>query len=271
MQEIEKISEQIERSALASLHQCCPDDAKKKLDLKLVEVADGLIAMSGGDPSILINRTLGLGAAQPTTAKTIESVIQHYSENHISNYFIHLYENELTDDAHELLASDRLINKRGWMKFALDSPQPRVAETSLRVEKIGPANSNDFGTIVCAAFGMSELSVPLLAGIVNDDRWHIFLSFEGDNPAGAGALFVEGENAWLEWGATSPDYRRRGSQAAIMAARLSLASKLGCERVFTETGEAVKGDPQHSYKNILKAGFQESILRQNWCAAQDRE
>ena len=102
------------------------------------------------------------------------------------------------------------------------------------------------------------------AGLANDDRWYLFVSYEGDTPAGAGSLFIDGNVGWLEWGATDPNFRRRGSQAAIMAARLSLAAEQGCDYVFTETGEAVEGDPQHSYKNILKAGFEESVLRLNY-------
>ncbi|MFC1750191.1 GNAT family N-acetyltransferase [Pseudomonadota bacterium] len=264
MNDIEKISEKIERSALESLHSCCPQETIETLKLGLVDVADGLASLSGSDPSILINRSLGLGAEQPTTAASLERVINTYAEKSIQNYFIHLYEDELTNDARELLAGTQMIKKRGWMKFAMDTPQPRTAKTALRVEKITASAGNDFGTIVCDAFGMSQQSVPLLASIVNDDRWHIFVTYEGDNPAGAGAMFIEGKSAWLEWGATNPNYRRRGSQSAVMAARLSLAAKLGCQHVFTETGEAVEGDPQHSYKNILKAGFQESVLRQNW-------
>jgi hypothetical protein len=34
--------------------------------------------------------------------------------------------------------------------------------------------------------------------------------------------------------------------------------------VITETGEAVPGDAQHSYKNILKAGFRELYSRKNF-------
>jgi len=37
-----------------------------------------------------------------------------------------------------------------------------------------------------------------------------------------------------------------------------------CRLVVTETGEAVPGDAQHSYKNILKAGFRELYLRENF-------
>jgi hypothetical protein len=34
--------------------------------------------------------------------------------------------------------------------------------------------------------------------------------------------------------------------------------------VFAETGEAVPGDPQHSYRNLLRGGFRELTLRQNY-------
>jgi hypothetical protein len=30
------------------------------------------------------------------------------------------------------------------------------------------------------------------------------------------------------------------------------------------TGEAVPGDPQHCYSNIMKRGFAETCLRENW-------
>jgi hypothetical protein len=54
-----------------------------------------------------------------------------------------------------------------------------------------------------------------------------------------------------------------------MAERLRIANDEGCEHVFTETGEAVDGDPQHSYRNIERAGFQTSVLRQNYAPGPD--
>jgi hypothetical protein len=37
--------------------------------------------------------------------------------------------------------------------------------------------------------------------------------------------------------------------------------------MFTETGEAVDGDPQHSYRNILRAGFEQLDVRENFVSA----
>ncbi len=48
-----------------------------------------------------------------------------------------------------------------------------------------------------------------------------------------------------------------------MAERVNTAVGLGCRHIFTETGEAAGGDPQHSYGNIRCFGFEELWLRQN--------
>ena len=42
------------------------------------------------------------------------------------------------------------------------------------------------------------------------------------------------------------------------------AADMGCKNLYTMTGEAVPDDPQHSYSNILRAGFEEAYLRENW-------
>jgi len=267
MDEIDLLSEKIERAALESMHQCCPSDAKQEIGLDLVEVDDCIAACAVNDPSILLNRALGLGTQKQATAESVRKVAEVYASKGITNYFMHVYDDLLTNEARQLLDGPKFIKKRGWVKFRSDKPEPIEANSTLRVERIGPDKSTDFGMVVCKAFGMLDISIPLMAGLGSDDRWKLFVSYEGDKPAGAGALFVEQNTGWFEWGATLPEFRRRGSQGSIMAARLSLAKELGCKYIFTETGEAVEGDPQHSYKNILKAGFKESILRQNYAPA----
>jgi GNAT superfamily N-acetyltransferase len=81
--------------------------------------------------------------------------------------------------------------------------------------------------------------------------------------AGDGHL-IDGDTGYLDWGATHADFRRRGSQTALLNARLRHAFAAGCSRVVTMTGEAVSGDPQYSYRNILRAGFTECYCRENW-------
>ncbi len=90
------------------------------------------------------------------------------------------------------------------------------------------------------------------------------MSFAGDVPAGTGAMLVRDGVAHLDWGATHPDFRQRSGQSAVLAKRIHDALGMGCDLLVTTTGEAVPGDPQHSYSNILRAGFAETYLRENW-------
>jgi GNAT superfamily N-acetyltransferase len=90
------------------------------------------------------------------------------------------------------------------------------------------------------------------------------MCFDGDTPAGIGALYERDGIATVEFGATAPAFRGRGSQGALLARRLERALDLGCREIFTTTGVAVPGDPQHSYKNILRMGFREDYVRENW-------
>lgn len=264
MTDLEKISEEVEREALKSLHEHCPEETKADLGLNLAEIADALVATAIHDPSILLNRTVGLGTKAPVKPRSLKEIADRYEELGIESYFLHLYESELSDEARSSLPHAGLVKTRGWMKFQRDMSSPKDSPTTLEVMMVGRDGANDFGRIVCNAFGMTDAAIPLLAGLVSDPRWYLFVSYDGDSAAGAGALFVLGDKAWIEWGATNPEFRCRGSQAAIMAARISKAIELGCTHIFTETGEAVEGDAQHSYKNILKHGFVEARMRENY-------
>ncbi len=264
MTDLQRVSEAIEREALMSLHQYCPEETKAALGLHLLEVADALIAVAQNDTSILLNRTVGFGMRIPIESKSLKKITDTYKQLGVKSYFLHVYENDMSDKARQQLASVGLKKTRGWMKFHRDTSPPNDSPTDLRIEAIDSGKESDFGQIVCNAFGMTDAAIPLLAGLANDPHWHLFVSYDGETPAGAGSLFVSGDKAWIEWGATNPEFRRRGSQAAIMSARIAKARELGCTHIFTETGEAVEGDPQHSYRNILKHGFVETRLRENY-------
>ena len=268
MNEIEKISEKIEREALISLHEHCPSDAAEALGLNLEEIGDSVAAAAVNDPSVVINRVLGLGNENKLAKDTLIKIKDFYGALGIKKYFTHIYPDELPENGKDMLSDLGFQKSRGWMKFVRSISPAQYAPTELEIKEVSNSEeASHFGRIVANAFGMAELSAPMLAGLYEDPNWYIFLSFSGDTPAGAGAMYVLGDSAWMEWGATDPNFRRKGSQAAIMSARVRKALDLGCYYMFTDTGEAVHGDPQHSYKNILKAGFRESVLRENYAPA----
>lgn len=150
------------------------------------------------------------------------------------------------------------------MKFARGRERVVLPASGLRIERARPEHASAFADIAESAFHMPAVSRPLLEMLVGLEGFVSFMSFAGDTPAGIGTLFVADGVGWLGFGATKPEFRGRGGQAAVLAARLEAAYDSGCHLVVTETGEAVPGDAQHSYKNILKAGFRELYLRENF-------
>jgi GNAT superfamily N-acetyltransferase len=79
-------------------------------------------------------------------------------------------------------------------------------------------------------------------------------------------VFAHGDVAWLGMAATLPEARGRGSQSAILARRIERAAELGCSVVATETGARTSDRPSGSYRNILRAGFEEAYLRPNFAS-----
>ena len=90
------------------------------------------------------------------------------------------------------------------------------------------------------------------------------MAYDGALPAAGGAIHVYDDLAWIGIGATRPEFRRRGAQNAILAARIRRAAELGCTLLVTETGELVEDRPSNSYRNILRAGFEPQYLRANY-------
>jgi GNAT superfamily N-acetyltransferase len=264
MSNLKTRSEHTEIRALESLHRACPEDLKGRLGLEWLEIGSVCASVCREDPSILLNRAVGLGLAGTVEERDVEAVLDAYASRGIGDWFFHVYEENLYGATEKLLKPPGMHRRRGWMKFVSTRPAGRPVRSPLTVERVDRDSAIDFATIVCGAFGLRTVSIPLIAALASDDRWQLFLSRDGDTPAGAGGLFIDGNFGWLDWAATEPAFRRRGSQSAIMARRLELAARLGCEAVFTETGEAVDGDPQHSYGNILKAGFEKLGPRLNY-------
>lgn len=151
-----------------------------------------------------------------------------------------------------------------WMKFSRGTEPPEDAATELVVEEVDADRSADFGRVVVEGFETHAGFGDWLAKLPGRAGWHCFLAYAGGEPAASGSLYVHEEVGWLGIAATRPDFRRRGAQGAILAARIRRAAELGCTLVVTETGDLVDDRPSSSYRNILRAGFEPRYLRANY-------
>ncbi len=257
-------TERMEAAGLEALHAAAGDELRARLGLRLERIDGTVVSIAGNDPSILLNRAIGLGLAGPATEGEIERIRATYREQSVERFYLGIHPAARPDGIDRLLGEAGLEPARGWVKFDRGPGPAPKAESSLEVREIGEEHVDEFGRIAASGFGLAPEAAPLFRGLIERSGFRLYMTFDGDAPAGTGLLSIDGDRAWFDWAATDPEFRRHGSQRALLARRIEDAVDAGCTRLFTATGEAVPGDPQHSYHNIVWAGFEPKVLRENW-------
>ncbi len=239
--------ERADNEAFADLFRAAPAGLGIEL-LELGEVKCGAVRTLSG--SRMFNRVMGL-----RDEALLGEVAAFYGETRF-----------VVADAHGLggrLEARGFTRDYGWAKFVRDL-EPVAARTELRAERIGPEHAAEFGRVVAVAYGLPDVVAAWAGAIVGRPGWSCFVAFDGDEPAAAGALYLHERVGWLGFGATRQEFRGRGGQSALLAARVRRAAELGGEAVVTETGELEEGRPSNSYRNILRSGFHEVYVRPNF-------
>jgi GNAT superfamily N-acetyltransferase len=213
--------------------------------------------------SPMLNRVVGLGIEQPATEAIIDEISAAMDG---VRYFVAISPSARPAGVSEWLSARGFVPGWGWMQFTRSVEDAPAAETNLRIELIGAERSADFARVLVHGFELPPAlhdwarAVPAIPG------WSAWLALDGEIAVGSGALFVDGELGYLGFGATLESHRGRGSQTAMLAARIRHAAALGCRVVITETGEKLPDRPSKSYRNIVRAGFREEFVVRNWLA-----
>ncbi|MGN6255328.1 MAG: GNAT family N-acetyltransferase [Solirubrobacterales bacterium] len=152
-----------------------------------------------------------------------------------------------------------------WMKFVRDPHPPRFpAPDGVEVVELTTPDEEPFGTIAAIGFGAPAWGADLFAHLPGREDWRCYVArVDGEAQACAAMLIDEGV-AQFGIAATLEGARGRGCQSALLHRRIQDAAEAGCHTLFVETGERVPDRPSASYRNILRAGFEEAYLRPNW-------
>lgn len=73
----------------------------------------------------------------------------------------------------------------------------------------------------------------MIAKPLTRDNWRLYLAYDGSTPYSVGGLHINGDVAWLAPAWTLPEYRNRGTQAALVAHSLRAAREIGCQWATT--------------------------------------
>jgi hypothetical protein len=174
-----------------------------------------------------------------------------------------------SEAAEDWLAANGFASGYAWMKFIRDVHPPRFPEPEgIEVVRVGGGDEEPFGMVAANGFGLPAWTAGFFARLPENPDWRCYVARIDGVTQACGAMLVRGEVAEFGIGATLEAGRRRGCQLALLRRRMLDAAEAGCRLLFVETGARVEGRAAGSYRNILRAGFEEAYLRPNWTPSQ---
>lgn len=151
-----------------------------------------------------------------------------------------------------------------WMKFVRDPHPPRFKPPEIEVIELDSPDQEPFGMIVATGFGAPAWAASMFAGVPGRRDWRCYVARIDGVAQACAATLIDGGIAEFGLAATLEPARGQGCQLALLHRRIVDAAAAGCRLLFVETGERVPDRPSGSYRNILRAGFEEAYLRPNW-------
>ncbi len=170
-----------------------------------------------------------------------------------------------TDLAERWLRANGFAEGYAWMKFVRDPHPPRFKAPGVEVVELTDPEREPFGMIAATGFGLPAWASAFFADLPGRDGWRCYVARIDGEAQACAAMQIHAGIAELGIAATLEPARGRGCQLALLHRRILDAIDAGCHALFVETGERVPDRPSASYRNILRAGFEEAYLRPNWC------
>jgi GNAT superfamily N-acetyltransferase len=170
-----------------------------------------------------------------------------------------------TEAAESWLTENGFVPGYGWMKFVRDAHEPRFAvPKDVEVVELGGPEEEPFGMIAATGFGLPAWAAAFFADLPGTEGWRCYVARVDGTAQACAAMQIHAGVAEFGIAATLEPARGRGCQLALLHRRIRDAAAAGCHTLFVETGERVPDRPSTSYRNILRAGFEEAYLRPNW-------
>ncbi len=249
--------ERIELSAVLDFFAAAPSDVLRALDLAVLDLGDAAAFSIGAHPKMLLfNRVLGLEEGDAALPQ-----IERWFASRGCTFALSL---RTGADLEGVLDERGYRRGTAFMKFRRGIEQPSVRRSPLRTERIREERAGDYGTFVAALFGLGSPLDRWFAALCTRARWACFAAFDESRLIGTAAAHFADTLGWLGAAGTLEDARRRGAQAALLAARIHAAGDAGVRLLATETVDRVDGIPGPSFRNVLRAGFEEAYVQQWW-------
>ena len=249
----------IEAKAFVDLARITPQPFKDSVDFACRPLGDGCAISLPSAPAIGLNRIFALNDIDEL------NIALDWMKTKTGKRHVQLSEASASDELRGWILEKGLVENGAWVKLTRPAPSvPLSTEGPVRTRLAGIDDAPIFGKLMCAGFGFPAELEPLWSCLVGKQGWACLIAELEGTPIGTGAMFIEDGCAWVGGGATLEQYRNLGAQKALINARLNEGLAQGVSLFAVETGQPQEGQPNISFGNLTKAGFEPSYIRKNY-------
>lgn len=248
--------DRVELAALQDFQRAAAAASVSEDAVELFEVGDAVCTVMPSHPrSRLGNRLVGLGSAGPDCDPILDTIEAFYARYSASF--------TIMGDVPQLAARGyRPVSP--WTRFVRGTEPLRKPVAAPAVEMVSGADRGPFGDACASGSGAPRYFAGWVAQLVERQGWHCFAARANGAIIATAALYAANGAGWLGFAATLEEHRGRGSQSALLAARVEHARTLGVTTLVTDTAAAPGEAPGPSHRNIVRAGFRVDSVRTNW-------
>ncbi len=250
--------EQIDADSWEELCSAVPAEVAQAVQLSVERQGNVVLSHCLVADAPLGNRAIALGLGEPCTREQVLALAARFRATGMKNFALQISPYAHPAELERWLAEAGLA-VRGYAVKLVRGNAPVLQNTALDTRLVGVDGKALFGDVAARGFGRPPIIAHWMGATVGFARWRHYLTYVDGQPAGAAAMYVDGDVAWVGIGATLPEYRRQGVQQALIARRIADGLALGVRYFVAETESF-----NTSCQNLMRAGFVCAYERPNY-------
>jgi GNAT superfamily N-acetyltransferase len=257
--------DRVERRFWREIWESVPADAAHEHGVELRRFGPVQATVASDLPGVgMMNLVLGATAPGALEAGHLAAACEWVRSRGVDSYVPVSPDLAATEPAEDWLRANGFGPGYAWMKFVRDPHPPRFRAPEVEVIELSSTDAEPFGMIAATGFGLPAWGAAFFAGLPNREGWRCYVARVDGVAQACAAMLIDDGVAEFGIAATLEPARGQGCQLALLHRRIADAIEAGCRLLFVETGERAADRPAGSYRNVLRAGFEEAYRRPNW-------